>query len=142
MEHDSQLVHDGVPGVAVGPVQVADVAVVGRPDQSEVSIAAPPIRGEYCGSTNQRRVLRLHQPQLTSRSWSRGWWAGRAAATRPAPARWTAAPGQSEVSTWSRDPAAANHSSPLFCGRGAAVASSPRNICKQRGFSRNLLLKF
>ena len=52
MEQDSQLVHDGVPWVAVGPVQVADVPVVGRPDQSEVSIAAPPIRGEYCGSTN------------------------------------------------------------------------------------------
>ena len=62
---DSQLVHDGVPGVAVGPVQVADVAVVGRPDQSEVSIAAPPIRGEYCGSTNQRRLLRLHQSEAS-----------------------------------------------------------------------------
>ena len=43
MDHDSQLVHDRVPGVAVGPVQVADVPVVGGPDQSEVSIAAPPI---------------------------------------------------------------------------------------------------
>ena len=52
MKHDSQRVHDGVPGVAVGPVQVADVSVVGRPDQSEMSVA-PQIR-DACGSTNQR----------------------------------------------------------------------------------------
>ena len=86
--------------------------------------ASWPIRGEYCGSTNhssphdpgvedggqaeqQRHGQHQHdgQQHLTNQRWAQ----------------------------WSRDPASANHSSPLFYGRGAAAASLPQNICKWNG---------